>query len=197
MSDKLVRAGASFLERRTNRRGFLVRVTAVGTALAVAPGRYLLRPESAMALVTPGECGVNQRCRSGWTEFCCSLWDWGKNRCPSYTFVGGWWKCNRYTGTLKCHGSNHRFYIDCHLKPSKSCQCKCTRNKCRYWWTCCNRAAYHNCNSHVQRTKIVCRIIRCRNPGRLTRQCSTRGPVQNATCKHEASCFCGDCGLGG
>ena len=48
-----VRFAAETLERRTSRRGFLVRAAVLGSALAVAPLRYLLRPATALA----GSCG--------------------------------------------------------------------------------------------------------------------------------------------
>jgi hypothetical protein len=201
MSDKLIRATTGFLERRTNRRGFLVRATAVGTALAVAPVRYLLEPEEAMAIVTPfnGQCGSNQLCRkSQYTEFCCSIGDWGKNKCPSYAFKAGWWKCNGYNGVALCKKEGHRYYIDCNLKPNHSCTCKCTRNKCRYRRTCCNHVRYPGCNHHIQPSdvRVVCRIVKCRNPGHVyPGQCSVHGGARDDhSCCHEAACHCGKCG---
>ena len=40
-------AASGYLERRTSRRGFLVRAAVVGSALTVGPIRYLVRPQSA------------------------------------------------------------------------------------------------------------------------------------------------------
>jgi hypothetical protein len=198
MSDKLVRVTGSLLERRTNRRGFLARATVVGTALAVSPVRYLLLPEEAMAVVKPGDCSPSSKCgKQNWTEFCCSIGDWGRNHCPSYSFIGGWWKCSNYQGLRVCRGTSHhhRYYIDCNAKTQTSCHCKCTRNKCSYWKTCCLRYQYPNCTPQMNpRTPIVCRIVRCENPGKLYRHCSTHGRVVNKTCCHEASCNCGQCG---
>jgi hypothetical protein len=196
MSERLVRATSSLLERRTNRRGFLVRTAAVGSAVAIGPVRYLTQPDTAEAAIKkPTDCSLHSRCRSsGYTEFCCSIFDWGKNHCPSYSYVGGWWKCSSYHGLRKCRDVGHRYYVDCNRKPSKTCTCKCARNKCRYYWTCCKSFKYGNCNASIPRTEVVCRVIRCRNPGKLTKQCSTRGPTANKTCDHEASCNCGQCG---
>ncbi len=48
MTDRLVSVASRLLERRTSRRGVLIRVAIGGSALAVAPLRYLLRPQSAL-----------------------------------------------------------------------------------------------------------------------------------------------------
>ena len=70
MTDRLVSAASRLLERRTSRRGMLVRVAIGGSALAVAPLRYLLRPGSAEAVITCRNCRPGARCCDGWTEFC-------------------------------------------------------------------------------------------------------------------------------
>lgn len=213
MGDTLVRVTASFLERRTSRRGFLARAAAVGGALVVAPGRYLLHPESAWAVTVPADCSSSARCRaSNYTEFCCSLFNrWGKNYCPSYSYIAGWWKCNDYRGQKLCatdarmdgrRGNDHRYYVDCNRLPSnhpnhQACVCKCTGNKCHYRRTCCNVFKYGNCNNHVQATtEVVCRVVRCENPGTIYEGCSVRQPrgPDEVTCTHEAACNCGICG---
>jgi hypothetical protein len=196
-----MRATTGFLERRTSRRGFLVRATAVGTALAVSPVRYLMRPEDALAIVTPSQCGASRRCRrSRYTEFCCTLRDRngrasGKNYCPSWTVVAGWWKCSPYQGRQICRGRKYRYYIDCDVKRGVTCRCRCVGGKCRHRKMCCNPRAYRNCNAGGQSAGVVaCRIVRCRRPDKLTSKCSSRGPRDDPTCRHEACCNCGDCG---
>ena len=67
---------ASFLERRVDRRGVLRRGAMAGTALAVAPTAYVLRPGSAYAAV----CAPGALCNDGYTEFCCTIY--GDNQCP-------------------------------------------------------------------------------------------------------------------
>ena len=93
----LLLAAGSLLERRTSRRGLLARAALAGSAMAVAPLRYLLRPVSAWAVIHPHLCGSGL-CADGYTAFCCEINE-GKNVCPSGTFIGGWWKCTRYTGS--------------------------------------------------------------------------------------------------
>ena len=56
VTDRLVAAASRLLERRTSRRGVLIRIAIGGSALAVAPLRYLLRPGSAMAVITCRNC---------------------------------------------------------------------------------------------------------------------------------------------
>src|SRR5438094_6583076 len=76
----LVDAAARALERRTSRRGFLARLALAGSAAAVAPMRYLLRPLSPMAVIRCSDCSPGALCCDGWTVFCCTLT--GSNSCP-------------------------------------------------------------------------------------------------------------------
>jgi len=48
LTQRLVNAAGSMLERRTSRRGLLARAALVGSAMVVAPWRFLTRPGSAM-----------------------------------------------------------------------------------------------------------------------------------------------------
>ena len=57
-----------------NRRRFLARTAVVGSALAVNPLSYLLKPGTAYGAV----CGT---CCDGWTAFCCTI-NSGRNTCP-------------------------------------------------------------------------------------------------------------------
>ena len=102
MSGDLADAAARLLEGRTSRRGLLIRLAVAGSAIVVAPLRYLLRPGTAMAVITCSQCGGGARCCDGWTDFCCVINN-GINACPSYTYIAGWWKCTNYTGTNICH----------------------------------------------------------------------------------------------
>ena len=99
----LAERAASFLERRVDRRGVLRRGAMAGTALAVAPATFALRPGSAYAAV----CAPNALCNDGYTEFCCTIT--GANRCPPGTALGGWWKVD---GSEFC-GGGPRYYMDC------------------------------------------------------------------------------------
>src|SRR6516225_6101634 len=90
---RLADAAGSLLERRTSRRGFLARAALAGSAMVVAPLRYLLRPVSAWAVIGPGSCGSGL-CTDGYTAFCCEI-NQGKNVCPPGTFIAGWWMCTR------------------------------------------------------------------------------------------------------
>ena len=81
---------------------------------------FLLRPVSAQALVNCVNCNSGSRCCDGYTEFCCTIND-GVNACPSNTFIGGWWKCTNNAGAGACHKEGVRFYIDCNIKPGRSC----------------------------------------------------------------------------
>jgi hypothetical protein len=192
VTDRLVSTASRLLERRTSRRGVLIRLAIGGSALAVAPLRYLLRPGSAMAVITCRNCHPGALCCDGWTEFCCTI-NGGVNGCPPYTFMGGWWKCTNYTGTKLCSAQGVRYYIDCNRLPGRTCPhgCSCAEGSCHHRSTCCNVFRYGQCNTHVHKvTEVVCRMITCTNPGRLfPGQCSTHTLVDDLTCHHEAACL--------
>ncbi len=79
-AEALVRDSALMLERRLSRRTLLQRVALVGSALAVAPVRYLLYPGTAMAVIAPEDC-AGGLCTDGYTAFCCQI-NKGRNSCP-------------------------------------------------------------------------------------------------------------------
>ena len=191
MTDRLVRAAGSALARRSSRRGMLMRVAVFATAAAAGPLRYLLRPGTAEAVITCRDCSGGAPCCDGWTTFCCTLS--GSNTCPSYTFIGGWWKCTDYRGHGLCHNVGVRYYIDCNRLPGHSCPhgCSCTGGSCAERATCCNVFRYGQCNTQVnQVTEVVCRVVSCVNPCRLyPAQCSCTEMVSNATCTHESGCL--------
>ena len=180
------------LERRTSRRGFLVRTATVGSALAVAPLRFLLRPQSALAAITrPSSCATG-RCTDGWTEFCCTI-NGGLNTCPPTTFVGGWWKCTDYRGRKLCSGSGVRYYIDCNRKPGHAIPggCHCANGDCDRFRVACNVFRYGQCNTDIAAlTEVVCRVIVCDHPASIPElNCNATYKQDNRTCGHEAPCL--------
>jgi hypothetical protein len=128
MSDRLVNSTIDFLDRRTKRRGFLLRSAVIGSAIAVAPLRYLLRPGTAWGTVTCTygdgcgdyhsctcpSCTCSQApCQDGYTTFCCTINN-GSNTCPADTFIGGWWQCDSSGYCLDGqHKPGPRYYLDC------------------------------------------------------------------------------------
>ena len=70
---------------RSSRRSFLVKTAVVGSALAVNPLGYAVRPASAYDLV----CGTGNTCADGWSVFCCTVNN-GVNACPPGTFSASW-----------------------------------------------------------------------------------------------------------
>jgi hypothetical protein len=110
-----VNGSASFLEHRLSRRTALVRIAVAGSALCVAPLRYLLYPGSALAAILPGDCSGGL-CTDGYTAFCCEI-NQGLNSCPSGTYPGGWWMCTDYAGRRLCSDVGVRYYVDCNAIP--------------------------------------------------------------------------------
>ena len=191
MTEKLIRRSGSALERRTSRRGLLSRFALAATAMSVAPIRYLTRPISAWAAIGPGSCG-GRLCGDGYTEFCCTVHH-GKNACPSFTFIGGWWKCTRYSGSRLCGEQNVRYYLDCNIKPGHGGHggCHCANGSCSNRAINCNVFRYGQCNTQVpQTTPIHCRLITCVNPASIPGlNCNDTVLTDNNTCGHDVPCL--------
>ena len=187
----LVDASARLLETRISRRSALVRMAVAGSALSIAPLRYLLYPGTAMAVVLPGDC-ADGLCTDGYTAFCCEI-NQGLNTCPTDTFIGGWWMCTDYVGHQLCGEQGVRYYIDCNALPGHPFPggCRCANDSCAHRKQACNVFRYGQCNTHIKgTTAVVCRVITCENPGELKGfGCSTARMVDDATCPHEAPCL--------
>jgi hypothetical protein len=179
MTEKMVQKTSGFLDRVTNRRGFLVRVAGVGAAASLGPLRTLMRPTPAWAAFG-----------DGYTEFCCKVV--GFNGCPSYTFIGGYWKCTSYSGGGLCAGTGSRYYVDCNLGIDNSCNCVAAGGDTACRGTCCNNFQYGNCNAgHDGGSRpIICRKVMCDNPAASYSFCSYNTPVDNNTCDQHACDHC-------
>ncbi|MGA9856673.1 MAG: MauE/DoxX family redox-associated membrane protein, partial [Solirubrobacteraceae bacterium] len=187
----LVDSSARLLESRISRRSALVRMAVAGSALSIAPLRYLLYPGTAMGVVLPGDC-AGGLCTDGYTAFCCEI-NQELNTCPTGTFIGGWWMCTDYVGHQLCNDAGVRYYIDCNALPGHPFPggCKCANNSCEHRKQACNVFRYGQCNTEIKgTTAVVCRVITCENPGHLKGfGCSTAVMVDDATCPHEAPCL--------
>jgi hypothetical protein len=190
--NRVVESLSTQLEKRSSRRGFLIRTATVGSALVVAPLRFLLRPQTALAaIVRPSHC-VGGLCADGWTEFCCTIND-GVNMCPTYTFVGGWWKCTDYRGKQLCADTGVRYYIDCNRLPGQAIPggCHCATGDCDRFRVGCNMFRYGQCNTQIADvTEVVCRVIVCDHPASIASfNCNSTYKQDNRTCGHEAPCL--------
>ncbi|HEY3773837.1 MAG TPA: hypothetical protein VGL69_12625 [Solirubrobacteraceae bacterium] len=190
-SDRLVTSSALFLERRFSRRGMLVRLAAAGSALTVAPLRYLLYPGTALAAMTPGECS-HGACTDGYTAFCCEI-NHGQNSCPTGTFPAGWWMCTDYPGHNLCAESGIRYYVDCNALPGQPYPggCRCAGSTCDERRVACNVFRYGQCNTDVPGvTAVVCRMVVCENPSTISELgCSASMAVDDAVCRQDARCL--------
>lgn len=189
MTERLVSAAGSLLERRTSRRGLLARAAVAGSAMAVAPLRYLLRPVNAWAVIDPGSCSGGL-CADGYTAFCCEIND-GKNRCPPGTFVGGWWMCTAYSGQGLCAAEGVRYYIDCNHLPGTASDCRCANDTCAERRADCNVFRYGQCNTQIGPiTPIACRVVVCQNPSTIEDfNCNASLAVDDNTCTHDWNCL--------
>jgi hypothetical protein len=191
LPERLVTGSALLLERRLSRRSALIRIAVAGSALAVAPLRYLLYPGTALAVVVPGDCSSGG-CTDGYTAFCCTITG-GLNSCPSGTFPGGWWKCTDYRGRQLCREAGVRYYVDCNRLPSQAWPggCQCAGGDCANRRVACNVFRYGQCNPQIGGvTEVVCRMVVCTNPGQIAGlNCSSSVAVDDAVCGHEAPCL--------
>ena len=106
LAEQVATRVGSLLERRTSRRGVIARAAVAGSAFAVAPIRYLVRPQPAWAVIGPGNC-ASGKCTDGYSAFCCEI-EHGLNHCPANTYVAGWWKCTAYQGHGLCRDGCRR-----------------------------------------------------------------------------------------
>jgi hypothetical protein len=188
---RLVDGSAHVLEARFSRRTALSRIAVAGSALAVAPVRYLLYPGTALGVVVPGSC-KDGLCTDGYTAFCCEI-NQGLNTCPAGTFVGGWWMCTDYRGHQLCHGSGVRYYIDCNNLPGRPFPggCRCAHDDCSRRRQACNVFRYGQCNTQIKgTTTVVCRVVTCETPSRIDGlNCNATLMIDDAVCGHEAGCL--------
>ena len=191
MTDRLVRRTVSWMQGRVPRRRFLARLATAGSAIAVAPVRFLTRPLTPMAIITCADCSPGDNCCDGWTTFCCTINN-GVNACPADTYMAGWWKCTNYTGTRLCATEGVRYYVDCNRTPTKTCPegCHCAKNTCGNRSTCCNVFRYGQCNTDITGvTEVVCRMVTCVNPCSIFVNCNCTYFQDNVTCSHESGCL--------
>ena len=195
LGDRVVAGVTKRIGRGVTRRGFLLRTAVFGSALAVNPLRYLLRPGSAYASL----CGPDASCTSGWTAFCCTV-NGGENACPPGSVPAGWWKADN---SAFCH-SGPRYYIDCNAScgtcgcggsgvcaaDCAPCNCHCASGVCDERFTCCNEFRYGQCHQDLACVgPIVCRVVTCVAPWDFDATCTTTSATANATALHDAPCL--------
>jgi hypothetical protein len=193
LAERLATWVGGLLERRTSRRGALARAALAGSAFAVAPIRYLIRPGTAWAVLLPQDC-ASGLCTDGYTAFCCEI-EQGNNTCPPDTYIAGWWKCTSYQGHGHCHEQGVRYYIDCNRIPGRVFPggCQCALGDCARRRIDCNHFRYGQCNTQIAgTTEVVCRLVVCVNPGSVpAMSCNATEMVDDRTCAHEADCLKG------
>ncbi len=191
VSERLAAAFAGLLERRISRRSVLAKTAVAGSALAVAPVRYLTRPVPARAVIGPGNCSSGL-CTDGYSAFCCEI-QGGRNQCPENTYVAGWWMCTDYRGSGLCARDGVRYYVDCNRTPGTSFPggCQCANNNCNERRVDCNQFRYGQCNPQVVgTTEVVCRLVICQNPATVNGfNCNGTQMVDDNTCNHQAGCL--------
>lgn len=169
--------------RSLSRRRFLTKAAVVGSAMAVNPVGYILRPQAAYAQVT--DCGSASNCGDGWTAFCATL-SKGSNTCPPGSYVAGWWKVDSSSFCPDAGGRpGTRYYIDCNRLPSASCSATCSKDPCDSRAVCRNNFRYGQCNQQIRGvTQVVCRVVSCAPPWEYDSTCTTTVRTDNNTASH-------------
>jgi len=183
----LVDTSTKILEKVTTRRGFLARTAIVGSAIAVNPVDFILKPVSAYAATCNcrgRDCVCGSMCCDGWTEFCCTII--GTNTCPPGTLAAGWWKAD---GSNYCGGP--RYYIDCNVAPGANpCSCDCANGNCNNRAACCTNFRYGQCHQELPTVgAIMCRVVTCTAPWVFDPTCTTAELTDNRTAFHDAACL--------
>ncbi len=194
LAQRAVDRVTGWIAGRTSRRGFLLRAGLVGTALAVDPTGYVLRPGTAYASV----CGPGTGRGSGWTVFCATINN-GSNTCPPGSIAAGWWKAD---GASLC-GGRARYIVDCNatctrcstpgaragICASGCWSCGCTggpKGSCDQRKNCCNAFRYGQCNTQVRQVGgVQCRVVSCTPPW-TWENCSTAPATDNRTRDHNS-----------
>ncbi|MEO6989813.1 MAG: twin-arginine translocation signal domain-containing protein [Aquihabitans sp.] len=167
----------------TSRRSFLTRTAVIGSALAVGPIDFIMKPNSAYGYL----CGT---CTDGWTAFCCTINN-GANACPPGSFVAGWWKADN---AAYCCGSA-RYIIDCNATCPTQCSCRCAGGSCDGRRTCCAQFRYGQCHTEIAcYGPVVCRVATCTVPWKYDPSCTTTSRTDNRTVDHGAPCLSKECG---
>jgi len=182
LAERVVHATSGLLGRRQSRRSFLTKTAVVGSALAVNPWGYILRPGTAYGAVCAN-------CDDGFTAFCCTI-NSGRNSCPPNSFVAGWWKADN---TAYCCGSA-RYIIDCNATCPTSCSCRCSGASCDNRRVCCNQFRYGQCHQEIAcYGPVVCRVATCTPPWLYDPSCTTASATDNRTASHGATCLPDNC----
>ena len=120
-----------------------------GSALAVAPMRYLLKPGTAYAAIC--SCaGSRLRLRLALLRRLHRLLLFDQQRaelCPPGTFEAGWWRAD---GSSFCN-NGPRYYVDCNVQcGNTSYSCQCGQGRCDHRRAACNQFRYGNCNRQIE-----------------------------------------------
>lgn len=183
LAQRFAHRASGLLSGKTSRRSFLTRTAVVGSALAVGPIDFILKPGTAYGYL----CGT---CTDGWTAFCCTI-NSGRNSCPAGSFVAGWWKADN---AAYCCGAA-RYIIDCNATCPTQCNCRCSGASCDGRKTCCNQFRYGQCNTQIAcYGPVVCRVATCTPPWQYDPSCTTSSATDNRTRDHGAPCLTTDCG---
>ena len=181
------RAGTALGGTRLTRRSLFARAAVFGSAMAINPVGFAIRPASAYGAV----CGDAANCSDGYSIFCCTINN-GGNFCPDGTFLGGWWKADN--SGFCCGGP--RYYLDCNATcgTEYSCHCGDDPGTCDHRRSNCVDFRYGQCHLEIAcYGPVTCRLVTCTPPWAFDPSCTTTSATDNDTATHTAPCLAGDC----
>ena len=188
-AERLASAIGRMLDRRVTRRSALSKAALAGSAFAVAPARYLIRPGTAWAVIGPGDChsirsaGMATRRSAARSSTAATT----ARRARTWP-AGGSAPPIRDAGL--CADEGVRYYIDCNRIPGHVFPggCQCARGDCNRRCVDCNHFRYGQCNTQISgTTEVVCRLVICHHPASVAGMNSNATEkVDDKTCEHEA-----------
>ena len=187
--------------RGPSRRSFLQTTALVGTALAVAPTDFVLRPGSAYARAlqraAAQNCACGSLCCDGYTEFCCTMT--GAQRLPAghdrRRLVEG-----RRLAVLQRAPLLHRLQRDLSLRRRRGSARTAARTRrgaagarngdCNNRKAGCTQFRYGQCNQQVATVgRIACRVVSCDPAVLVVGNCAPTLAVDNSTANHNKPCL--------
>ena len=196
VAEKVVGVVSSGLSSRSSRRGFLFRSTLVGSALALNPWRFLLRPGHRVR----GVVRTGRELLVGLDRLL--LLDQRGQQLVSPRKHPGRLVEDRPVGLLRRRRAlHHRLQRDLRHRAAAAAAASARRvvttaaaiaapDRATSACVCCNQFRYGQCHQELACVgPVVCRVASCRPPWEVDPTCTTASATANETALHTAPCL--------
>jgi len=200
-SQRLAERVAGFLGAHTSRRGFIARTAVIGSALAVNPGGFVLRP----ARRTPRSAGRLQTAPPA-TPPSAVRRTVPTSAHPARSWVAGGRPTDQATAAVdRATTSTVRTRAlaaaraaaattPSARRPASTAAATATSGSCDQRRVSCNYFRYGQCHQEIGcGGPVACRVVSCTPPYELFGECSNASATDNATTEHSAPCLPGGC----